>query len=150
MNTRIWRFLGSKFSILKICITFCSAILLNRFSHSLHLFRASFTGSSGDESDSSRGIPSNLEVPPGLQVIPLNHLHNGGGGGTVDELAQHERLKVSPKQKSFHHHILLIDFIPERVCSSFHSNYRARSSSCCRWPAYSVHHRQIWTFAAVR
>lgn len=67
-------------------------------------------GSSGDESDSSRGIPSNLEVPPGLELIPLNslhHLHNNhhhhlnhqsngvnGGGGALEELAHSERFKL--------------------------------------------------------
>ncbi|XP_052563825.1 transcription factor hamlet-like isoform X3 [Culex pipiens pallens] len=66
-------------------------------------------GSSGDESDSSRGVPSSLEVPPGLQVIPLNHhlhsshhSHNGGGGGSaLDELAHQERLKQLQSAEQF-------------------------------------------------
>ncbi|XP_058814809.1 transcription factor hamlet isoform X2 [Topomyia yanbarensis] len=53
-------------------------------------------GSSGDESDSSRGAHSSLEVPPGLQVITLNHLHHqSNGGGAVGEgLAQRKRRKL--------------------------------------------------------
>ncbi|XP_011493491.2 transcription factor hamlet isoform X3 [Aedes aegypti] len=62
-------------------------------------------GSSGDESDSSRGVPSNLEVPPGLQVIPLNHLvihnGNGAGNGTSDEQSQNERLKQLQTAEQF-------------------------------------------------
>ncbi|XP_058453179.1 histone-lysine N-methyltransferase PRDM16-like isoform X2 [Malaya genurostris] len=53
-------------------------------------------GSSGDESDSSRGAPTNLEVPPGLQVVPLNQLHHqsNGNGSVVDELEQRKRRKL--------------------------------------------------------
>ncbi|XP_055546888.1 transcription factor hamlet isoform X2 [Wyeomyia smithii] len=58
-------------------------------------------GSSGDESDSSRGIPSNLEVPPGLQVIPVNHLHHQSNGGAVDELAHSERIKQLQSAEQF-------------------------------------------------
>ncbi|XP_053692643.1 transcription factor hamlet-like [Sabethes cyaneus] len=57
--------------------------------------------SSGDESDSSRGIPSNLEVPPGLQVIPVNHLHHQSNGGAVDELAHSERIKQLQSAEQF-------------------------------------------------
>lgn len=79
-----------------------------------------FTGSSGDESDSSRGVPSSLEVPPGLQVIPLNHhlhsshhSHNGGGGGSaLDELAHQERLKVRRMQKLQSLELLTCFFLP--------------------------------------
>uniref|UniRef100_A0A182MG08 Uncharacterized protein n=1 Tax=Anopheles culicifacies TaxID=139723 RepID=A0A182MG08_9DIPT len=33
---------------------------------------------SGDESDASRGLPVNLEVPPGLQVVPMSKHHDHG------------------------------------------------------------------------
>ncbi|XP_049281481.1 uncharacterized protein LOC125762901 isoform X2 [Anopheles funestus] len=35
-------------------------------------------GISGDESDASRGLPVNLEVPPGLQVVPMSKHHDHG------------------------------------------------------------------------
>nr|XP_040235580.2 histone-lysine N-methyltransferase PRDM16 isoform X2 [Anopheles coluzzii] len=35
-------------------------------------------GISGDESDASRGLPVNLEVPPGLQVVPMSKHHEHG------------------------------------------------------------------------
>ncbi|XP_055636879.1 transcription factor hamlet isoform X2 [Toxorhynchites rutilus septentrionalis] len=63
-------------------------------------------GSGGDESDSSRGgIPSNLEVPPGLSLFSQNHLHHdhhhhhhhhhhqNNGSAAADEQMQIEKLK---------------------------------------------------------
>lgn len=40
----------------------------------MHFFYL-ISGSSGDELDSSQELPTILEVPPELQVIPLNNLH---------------------------------------------------------------------------
>lgn len=44
---------------------------------SLILFQ-NLAGISGDESDASRGLPVNLEVPPGLQVVPMSKHHEHG------------------------------------------------------------------------
>lgn len=83
------------------------------------VFSGLLAGSSGDESDSSRGVPSSLEVPPGLQVIPLNHhlhnshhSHNGGGGSALDELAHQERLKVRLNLDSQPSELLTTFFLP--------------------------------------
>uniref|UniRef100_A0A182T862 Uncharacterized protein n=1 Tax=Anopheles maculatus TaxID=74869 RepID=A0A182T862_9DIPT len=51
---------------------------------------------SGDESDASRGLPVNLEVPPGLQVVPMSKHHDHGPADFSLPTSLHHHLLSTP------------------------------------------------------
>ena len=113
---------------------------------SLILFQ-NLAGISGDESDASRGLPVNLEVPPGLQVVPMSKHHEHGPADFSLSTSLHHHLlptadDVRERLKVWANHLSKKLRKSLNVLLSF--SYRVRNSSFFRWRDCNDHH-PIWT-----